>query len=271
MPFFAGNKVSNAIWQARDDATAAAITPTASYSARDKFIRAKYQHKLFLAVSSPWQDSLNTGDSRMVYQAALTEACDEDDVQAGMRALVYGAGVDGPVTIMAGPDTANEDIEDGSILEYAVEMGAIGCVTLLVLNGATLTAFRGSAQPPVNFQHSESLLTVEEVAVQVNAALSNADSGSCLSCEGFDAAHSHTDGIHSDSPPPESSNSPCDSQQELFAVTSEAVSYLSPPVRDIPMPPAADATNAAGLGRQNGKTAATAYVRRKADLSNRGK
>jgi len=137
-----GNKVSNEIWEEELPSGIEKPQPTDNYGARDRFIRSKYEEKLFFNSSKVTNPDL--------LQFKLHLACIEDNVVEASRALALGAlpnlvvGTDFMSYIRSKDDL--KSIFDGTetALHVAVKKGSLGCCVLVILNGGDV-AYRSTA------------------------------------------------------------------------------------------------------------------------------
>lgn len=135
-----GNKISNEIWEGELPADIDRPTPSDSYAVREKFIRSKYEEKMFLL------RSFKVADPELL-QFNLQIACIEDNVVEASRALALGASPN----LIVGSDfiayvRSKVDLKavfDGTetALHVAVKRGSLGCSVLLVLNGGDTKCF----------------------------------------------------------------------------------------------------------------------------------
>jgi hypothetical protein len=135
-----GNKISNEIWEGELPAGIVRPTPLDSYAIRDRFIRSKYEEKMFLLNSSKVADP-------ELLQFNLQIACIEDNVVDASKALALGA----LPNLIVGSDfmsfvQSKEELRtifDGTetALHVAVKRGSLGCSVLLILNGGDTKYF----------------------------------------------------------------------------------------------------------------------------------
>lgn len=156
-----GNECSNGIWEA-DLASQIDITkpgPQSNYSSRDKFIKAKYQHKKFLGNIGRHILVMNAKDqtetevhSSDLHESAksnyLIEACTRDDVCGLMAMIAHDFSINGYLPSSSSstkpsslPISADCSFDKSSLsipLDVAAAYGSLHCLVLLLVNGADI-------------------------------------------------------------------------------------------------------------------------------------
>lgn len=161
---FSGNQASNSVWQANVLSGFSCPHPGVTRENRENFIRAKYQHKLFLAAPI-----INSMGEELGSLEILVTACKCNDLSAAMYALAHGADInasflvkfDSPIVsallglpliskVVDSPlPNKNHDVMDRceatnpgefmcTALHVAARHGNIDVMVLLVMNGADM-------------------------------------------------------------------------------------------------------------------------------------
>jgi hypothetical protein len=147
--------------------------PTDSYLIREKYIRAKYETKLFLARTwipsflraKPGLASVLTTESDLV--ASLFQACTEDDVATAMFCLAHGAD---PNAIREWNDCDNkiDQITHKSPLHVAAENGAVACAVLLLYRATESVLTQNMNIDDMSLKSNTSSITSESYAENKN-------------------------------------------------------------------------------------------------------
>jgi hypothetical protein len=125
---FIGNELSNSIWAARVPPTWKTPERYSSHQDRERFIRAKYEDKLFL--HPPYQE-VQDEDELKRWSDLLTSACENDNLSELLMALAHGAS---PCFL---PFKAQDSSRNKHFpLHIASSRGATECAVLLLTNGA---------------------------------------------------------------------------------------------------------------------------------------
>lgn len=123
-----GNSINHRIWQHQLIEGYTSPIPTDSHAARDRFIRAKYEHKLFLlptVVAEPSSEWLSD---------RLLEACLACDIFSVMLFIAHGANINATSPTI---DTIYFQLaKEVTSLHAAAYSGSIECVVALLTNGA---------------------------------------------------------------------------------------------------------------------------------------
>jgi hypothetical protein len=159
-----GNVRSNEVWEETLQDKSFKPQPSDTYSTRDKFIRAKYQEKSY--IGKPTAEG-NESDGMWMQSAPVVDAalfaCETDDVASLMRCLIHGVDTNTQYRVDDRSTEQREGMGENrrraftlsklpitSLLHKAAESGALGCVVLLLLNGA---------DPHCKIEVSETLLS----------------------------------------------------------------------------------------------------------------
>jgi hypothetical protein len=137
-----GNELCNSIWEAKfSPQIAPKPVPSDPYAVRDKFIRAKYQHKRFLAALADIPSKLPSGKaidfdysssdiklpSVKLSSLCLLQSVARNDLQGLIKSLAWGGDASGAIF----PDEENP-------LVVAICKGFVEVAMTLILNGAPL-------------------------------------------------------------------------------------------------------------------------------------